>query len=151
MHHRRMKFRIFFALAGVFHLQGTGKATTSSLMQLITFKDTHSHLLQNNGNMLYAVVCKGLAGLFCKEVESSRIWGREVCDKVKAAMGNKGFFSSDELPRYGITRAEKRYLYAQCEADAADLILLYAYSQQEAIDTHSCVMEHIRRGLLRES
>jgi len=113
-------------------------------MQLITFKDTHSLLLQNNGNMLYAVVCKGLVGLFCKEVESSRVWGREVCDKVKAAMGNKGFFSSDELPRYGITRAEKRYLYAQCKADAADLILLYAYSQQEAIDTHTCVREYVQ-------
>lgn len=112
-------------------------------MQRICFSHTRSLLLLRNEGCLYAVLYTGLAGIFRKDIESSRIWGRAVCDAVKAAMGHEGFFSSDELPRYGISRAEKRYLFEVCKATPQDLIVCYAYPYETACATDACVRQHL--------
>ena len=60
---------------------------------------------------------------------------RIICDAVKTTCNNNGFFTSDELPRYGINRKNKRQIIEACDIKEYDLIALCAYSEAEAVRT----------------
>lgn len=97
----------------------------------ITFVDTNSGILLENGGMAYCCVFGGLEGLFRKDQEKPFKYGRHLCDLVKDTFECEGFFTSDELPRYGITRKERRELLAAMgvEAGQGDLVAIFAYDE----------------------
>lgn len=95
-----------------------------------------SKIVQNNNSILYAKCYKNKAGMFRKDREDTLKSGRIICDSVKEACNNNGFFTSDELPRYGISRQDKRQIVEACAVDISkDLIALCAYSEAEAVRT----------------
>ncbi len=97
-----------------------------------------SRIIHQNGGVVYAARYCGLKGLFRKDVEHTLVFGRKVCDLVKFNMGNAGFFTSDELPRYGISFAEKEFIMNSMGATKDDLVVLFAYEYGEALRTKEC-------------
>lgn len=100
---------------------------------VIKLPNCTSKIVQHNNNTLYAKYYKNKAGIFRKDRDDTLKSGRIICDAVKEACNNNGFFTSDELPRYGINRKDKRQIIAICEVDTSkDLIVLCAYLEAEA-------------------
>jgi len=107
---------------------------------------TWSKIVQQNGGMVYCFVYQGLKGLFRKDVEETRLFGRRLCDTVAAMRGNRGFFTTDELPRYALSEKESDLIFETVQADKAqDLVVILAYPHAEAVRTQG-----VLQGLLRQ-
>jgi Glu-tRNA(Gln) amidotransferase subunit E-like FAD-binding protein len=103
-------------------------------LQKIYIPETRSEIIKKNDHTLWCSVFYGLKDLFRKDVDITFAYGRRVCDTVKAEFNCYGFFTSDELPRYGITRADKRAIYQQLGEDlkSKNLVTIYAYPEEIA-------------------
>jgi len=113
-------------------LSGAKQIIFSDLVS-IEFSDTKSNIVQANGNVVYCAKYMGLKGLFRKDIEETRAFGRRVCDKVAAIMKNHGFFTTDELPNYGLSEQEKEFIFRETTADSGDdLVVIFAYCADEA-------------------
>jgi glutamyl-tRNA(Gln) amidotransferase subunit E len=113
----------------------------------IKFSNTKSHIVQGNGNVIYCAKYRGLKGLFRKDIEETRVFGRRICDTVAVKMKNHGFFTTDELPNYGLSEREKEMILEQTNADSeCDLVVIFAYNIEEA-KASKTVLE----SLLREA
>lgn len=76
----------------------------------------------------------GLAGLFRKDRGPSKELGRALCDEVKQRFGCEGFLTTDELPRYGISRESRRTISIAAGAAGSDCVMVYAYAEHLARD-----------------
>jgi Glu-tRNA(Gln) amidotransferase subunit E-like FAD-binding protein len=113
----------------------------------VKFSNTKSHIVESNGNVIYCANYRGLKGLFRKDIEETRVFGRRICDTVAAEMMNRGFFTTDELPNYGLSKREKGMIIEQTDADRqCDLVVVFAYNIEEA-KASKTVLE----SLLREA
>jgi Glu-tRNA(Gln) amidotransferase subunit E-like FAD-binding protein len=71
--------------------------------------------------------------LFKKDVEETKKFGRRVCDRVIQELNNRGFFTTDEVPNYGISPREVEQIFQDTKADKEnDLIAIFAYNREEA-------------------
>lgn len=101
-------------------------------LMMVRLPDTRSQLVQRNDGRIYCCRYANLNGLFRKDREPSLRFGRMVCDQVRVQMGNQGFFTSDELPRYGLSRGDLRTILQGTHADPAhDLVAIFAYGHDE--------------------
>ena len=117
----------------VLGILSSAKQVILSDLVSIKFSDTKSYIIRNNGNIVYCAKYRGLKGLFRKDVEETRAFGRRVCDTVAARMKNRGFFTTDELPNYGLSELEKEMIFEQTDADGQDdLVVIFAYCADEA-------------------
>ncbi|MGQ0793316.1 MAG: GAD domain-containing protein [Deltaproteobacteria bacterium] len=113
-------------------LSGAKQIIYSDLVS-ITLPRSKSRIVRNNGDQVHCALYRGIKGLFRKDVGETRAFGRGICDKVAAAMNNRGFFTSDELPNYGISESERDAIVNRLAADPEeDLILIFAYGGEEA-------------------
>jgi Glu-tRNA(Gln) amidotransferase subunit E-like FAD-binding protein len=94
--------------------------------------ETSSEIVLANGSRLWCTRYVGLAGLFRKDRGPSKELGRALCDDVKRVFNCGGFFTTDELPRYGIGRSARREIRAATEAAEADCVVAYAYPEHLA-------------------
>lgn len=101
----------------------------------VHFPETRSGILLANGGMAYGCAFDGIEGLFRKDQDAPRQYGRRICDLVKMMFDCEGFFTSDELPRYGITRAEVRAVYATFDKQAGDGLLIALFAYDHALST----------------
>lgn len=117
---------------------------TASPLLAVSFEDTKSGILENNNKMAYCFTLSGIEGLFRKDREPSLKYGRGVCDSVKDAFDCDGFFTSDELPRYGISRAERRYLLDTMGTQAGDgnLVVMLAYPHNLAVKIRDYLIKY---------
>ncbi|MGH7901352.1 MAG: GAD domain-containing protein [Thermodesulfobacteriota bacterium] len=96
----------------------------------IKFSITRSCIVQSNGNVINYANYRGLKGLFRKDVEETRAFGRRVCDTVAAKMRNHGFFTTDKLPNYGLSEQEKEMILEETNANnRCDLVAIFASMQ----------------------
>lgn len=89
------------------------------------FQNTESNLLRGilqGGGKALGTVIQGKAGLLVKDVEFSDALQKEV----EKSTGIKGFISTDELPRYGISAAEKGKILSAFSAGAKDVVVFVA-------------------------
>lgn len=116
-------------------------------LQSFDLKNTQSQIVKDNHDMLFGFVIHGLEGLFRKDVEETRIYGRRVCDLVKVEFNCSGFFTSDELPRYGITKLELTSLYqqTQCQPNDGNLIVLMAYDEALSTKIRDYLIHHLEQ------
>ena len=118
-------------------------------LQKIVLKNSKSDIVNSNKcrfsnkSILYVDVCRGDAGLFDKNVAKSARFGEYICKLISKEFSCKGFFTSDELPGYGITEDETKKLYEFSGASENDLIIFYAYPKKLAIQINDVVMTHI--------
>lgn len=128
---------------------GQESVTASSLLA-VHFDDTKSGILENNNKIAYCFTLTGIEGLFRKDREATLKYGRRICDRVKNAFDCAGFFTSDELPRYGITRAERRYLLDCMNTQSGDgnLVVMLAYPYEMAVEIRAYLIKHFDAELM---
>ncbi|MDX6645860.1 MAG: glutamyl-tRNA(Gln) amidotransferase subunit [Miltoncostaeaceae bacterium] len=105
---------------------------------------SNSRIVQHNGGVLRCVRYQGLAGLFRKDDTMPWRFGRALCDRVRREFGSQGFFTTDELPGYGIGPAELAAIRSATGADPSDCVLLYAYSREQAIRIDDYIFATLR-------
>ena len=92
-------------------------------------------------------------GLFRKDIDETKKFGRMLCDNVAEKMNNFGFFTSDERPKYGISYglSEKEYDYILEQISADDdhhLVVMFAYPEREALETQTYFENMLRKTYL---
>ncbi|WP_028938328.1 hypothetical protein [Pseudonocardia spinosispora] len=110
-------------------------------LRRLSLPDCGSRILRATGGRLWAFTLVGGRGWFSKEHQATLRRGRELCDDVIATFDCAGFFTTDELPRYGFSRADRAALldgYPGCDS-RRDVLVLLAYDDQmfaEGIRAH---------------
>lgn len=94
--------------------------------------ETSSEIVRANDSRLWCRRYAGLAGLFRKDRGPSKEFGRALCDDVKRIFKCDGFFTTDELPRYGLGRSARREIRAAAGASDDDCVVIYAYPEHLA-------------------
>ena len=56
----------------------------------------------------------------------------KVADKVEAETGVKGFISTDELPKYGITKEDREKIRESFECEENDTVVIVAHNKDRA-------------------
>ena len=116
-------------------------------MVTIKLPNTKSNIIRRNNRKIFCVIYKNKKGLFRKDVHETKIFGRKICDEVSELMGNDGFFSSDELPNYGISQKEVDYIFSLLSPKENDLIVFFAYPEDEARKTNEAFNEIMNKYL----
>lgn len=129
-------------------------AISPSPLYLVELPDTKCRIIRNNHSRVYCGVYPLIDGLFRKDVEETKKFGRAMCDAVAEKMSNHGFFTTDETPEYGISyglsEKEYQYIYEKTGAlKSRHLVVLFAYSEREALETQTCFEEFLRKEYLR--
>jgi Glu-tRNA(Gln) amidotransferase subunit E-like FAD-binding protein len=93
---------------------------------------SRSRIVTDNGSRLWCVRYPGLAGLFRKDRGPSKELGRALCDEVMDRFACGGFMTTDELPRYGIGRMDRRTILAAAGAGPRDCVIVYAHPPELA-------------------
>jgi|GEM_PF-1326813 len=111
-----------------------------SILYFVELPETKCKIIKNNANQLYCAKYPLIKGLFRKDVDETKKYGRIICDKVAEKLDNFGFFRSDERPEYGIsygiTEKEYAYMFEQVEAKEDEhLVVMFAYPQREALES----------------
>lgn len=129
-------------------------AISPSPLFLIELPNTRCRIIKNNGSRVYCGVYPLIDGLFRKDIEETKNFGRVLCDAVAEKMNNHGFFTTDETPEYGISYglSEKEYEYIYERTGASKgrrLVVMFAYPEREALETQTCFEELLRREYLK--
>ena len=111
-----------------------------SVLYYVELPETKCKIIKNNGNKLYCAKYPLIKGLFRKDVDETKKYGRIICDKVAEKLDNFGFFTSDERPEYGIsygiTEKEYAYMFEQVGAKEDEhLVVMFAYPEREALES----------------
>ncbi len=113
---------------------------------LIDIEVTHtqSRIIENNGNILRCSLFYGMEGLYRKDQDDTFAYGRYMCDSIKEQFSCGGFFTSDELPRYGIKRTVKRQLYEAIgkKTNDGNLLFILAYDCALSERIYHVVTDH---------
>ena len=117
-------------------------AISPSPLYLVGMPDTKCKIIKNNNGSIYCAKYPNIKGLFRKDIEETRKFGRKFCDDVGAKMENYGFFTSDERPKYGIsygiTEEEYDYIFEQIQArEDEHLVVMFAYPERESLETQT--------------
>jgi len=106
---------------------------STKLREIRIFK-SRSRIIDQNDRRIFCTKYTGLQGLFSKGANhnATTIFGRIICDTVKHELGNQGFFTTDEIPAYGISETEKRFILDENAANNIDLVAIFVYSRPEA-------------------
>lgn len=106
----------------------------SSQLKEIHLLSSKSQIVVENNYLVYCSCYLNYKGLFTKgkSHEGTTFFGRIICDYIKGICNNKGFFTSDELPAYGISRKELLYILQNSRANNNDLVICFAYDEIQA-------------------
>jgi Glu-tRNA(Gln) amidotransferase subunit E-like FAD-binding protein len=106
-----------------------------------------SRIIVDNDSVVWCRTYRGLAGLFRKDRGPSKEFGRALCDEVKERFGCDGFLTTDELPRYGISRSSRRAIMSAARASSGDCVVLYAYPEHLAEEIDEYLHARLERML----
>jgi len=111
-----------------------------SPLYLVELPKTKCKIIKNNNNRIYCAKYPLIKGLFRKDVDETKKYGRLICDTVAEKLDNFGFFTSDERPEYGISYGitEKEYVYMFEQVGAKEdehLVAMFAYPEREALES----------------
>lgn len=129
-------------------------AISPSPLFLVELPKTKCRIIKSNGAKVYCGVYPLIGGLFRKDVEETKKFGRAMCNAVAEKMNNRGFFTTDETPEhgisYGLSEKEYKHIYQQTGASRGrQLIVMFAYPEREALETQTCFEEFLRKEYLR--
>lgn len=108
------------------------KIQASELIEVnLPFSD--SRIIKQNKGTVHVSVYKEMKGIFDKKIPENRKFGELICNKIKG-LGCNGFFSSDELPAYGISQKEMNLILSKTNPSEKDLLVFFAYEKEEAVE-----------------
>ena len=119
-------------------------------LHLVELPKTKCKIIKNNKNKIYCAKYPLLKGLFRKDRDETKKYGRLICDTVAEKLDNFGFFTSDERPEYGISYgiSEKEYEYIFDEVGASEdehLVVMFAYPKKEALHSQDFFEKLLRK------
>ena len=125
-----------------------------SPLYFVKLPKSKSKIIKNNNYSIYCAKYPHYKGLFRKDVNETKKFGRFFCDKVADRMNNFGFFTSDERPKYGIsygiTEKEYDYILKQIEANEDHhLVVIFAYPEREALETQTYFENMLRKKYIK--
>ncbi len=95
------------------------------------FKESNSNIIK--GVIASGGVIKGIKAENYKDVLiNEKDFSDKMSNKVEAETGIKGFISSDELPKYGITKDDKRKIEEAFECKEKDIVIFVADKEDKA-------------------
>ncbi|MEU4253073.1 hypothetical protein AB0F15_37315 [Amycolatopsis sp. NPDC026612] len=110
-----------------------------------------SLIVRKNNGVAHCFSLRGLAGLFRKDAPDTLEFGRRHCDLIKKEFDCEGFFTTDELPRYGLDLDDGNYLHLHSGADPdTDVTVVTLYTRSMAIRIRDRLTQELS-NLLRES
>lgn len=120
----------------------------SSVLKRVYLPFSKSRIVVDNGYILYCSCYTDIKGLFRKgnNYKETTLFGRIVCDEVKATCENNGFFTTDELPAYGISEKETITILESNNAFENDLVVCFAYNEAEATKTKE-TLDYVLDGI----
>ena len=119
----------------------------SSGLIKVELPKSKSHIIQQNKGIIFCSVYKGLGGMFDKSINEKNKFGNKICDITKKELDNKGFFTSDELPGYGISKEELNIIINKTKARKKDLIVMFAYDKKESQKTKEFLDKVLKQNL----
>jgi len=114
------------------------------------FKETQSQLLSKQikkGKKVFGLKLKGFAGLVGKELQPGRRFGTELADIVKARAGLQGIIHSDELPNYGITEQEIKWVKEKIDVFEKDAFAIVVGLQENCLSALEAINERSKQAL----
>jgi|SRR5690606_41713066 len=126
----------------------SSKLETSELTK-INLKGTNSQIIKENNSLIYCAKFKNLEGLFVKEKPKTRRFGRYLCDLVKVTFNCHGFFTSDELPRYGLSRPYIKKIFEKMNKKEGDgnLLIIYAYNFETSNTINQFLINYLQEKI----
>ncbi len=119
-------------------------------LYLVELPKTKCKIIKNNNSQIYCAKYPLLKGLFRKDRDETKKYGRLICDTVAEKLDNFGFFTSDERPEYGISygisESEYAYIFEQVEAKEDEhLVVMFAYPEREALHSQDFLEKLLRK------
>lgn len=106
-------------------------------------KDCSSKIISSvleTGGVILGEKFSGKKGYFVENIQKSD----EVAAKVETETGLKGFISTDELPKYGITEDDRDKIKAEFEAGTDDVVVMVAGEKEKAEKALQIITESIQ-------
>ncbi len=118
-----------------------GQGFRSSDLVCLQLGSSKSRIIQKNLGEIYLAKYSGIRGLFRKDVTVTLKFGRIVCDFIIHHLNNQGFFTTDELPAYGVSFRERKEFFQKLGAEDKDLVAVFAYDYPMACKTKTLLDE----------
>jgi len=93
--------------------------------------ETNSHVIRgvlDSGGVVVGIKAEGFAGVL---IEDQKLTD-SLAKKVEAETGVKGFISTDELPKYGLNKQDKRNIEEAFGVEEGDVVILVADQREKA-------------------
>ncbi len=108
------------------------------------FGQTHSNLIRdilNRGGVVLGMKVENFAGVLLE----NEVLALEIERRLEETTGIKGYISTDELPRYGISAEEKEAIEKAFGAKEKDAVILIAEEKKKAQKALKIVEEEIAK------
>ncbi|MEA3507214.1 MAG: GAD domain-containing protein [Elusimicrobiota bacterium] len=105
-------------------------------------KDSDSKIIKSAidaGGIIAAELFKGKKDYFLQNIDRAR----EIAGEVAQKTGLKGFITTGELPKYGISAREKDKILQAMEADVNDTVVLLAADSGKARQALDIIKEKV--------
>ena len=106
------------------------------------FKESESQIINSvigGGGVVMGEKFKSGKGFFTSNREVSKA----IALKIEEKTGLKGFISTNELPKYGISNEEKEKIKEEFNCTQEDVVLMAAGSEPEASEALNIINEEI--------
>ncbi|PIW33130.1 MAG: hypothetical protein COZ37_04985 [bacterium (Candidatus Ratteibacteria) CG_4_10_14_3_um_filter_41_18] len=107
------------------------------------FKSTNSKLIKgivDSGGAVVGTKVENFVGVLLEK----ELLATDLQKKVEAT-GAKGFISTDELPKYGISKEDKETIKKEFEAGEKDVVIFVAASQEEATKSVEVIEAELKK------
>ncbi len=95
------------------------------------FEKSGSRLIRavlSRGGVVLGIKVENFSGVLAED----KVYAENLAKKVEAHTGVKGYISTDELPSYGISKAEKELVEAEFSAKENDIVVLVVDDAEKA-------------------
>ncbi len=93
--------------------------------------ETNSHVIRgvlDSGGVVVGIKVEGFSGIL---IEDQKLTD-SLAKKVEKEAGVKGFISTDELPKYGLNKQDRRNIEESFGAKEGDVVILVADQKDKA-------------------
>ena len=116
-------------------------------LKVISLPYSKSKIIKNNDGKIFAFTIKQFAGIFRKDESVGGGYEKNVncffCDILKKSNG-RGMLTTDELPRYGISKSDKEYIISQLGLEDYDVGIMFCLTKDEAKKSYRLLLSHLK-------
>ena len=107
------------------------------------FKNTNAKFIKNSiesGSVVIGVKAENLAGVLANNKE----YAESLAKKLNENLGVKGFISTDELPKYGISADEKNAVESALDVKEKDVGIFVVDKKEKAEKAIQLINEEVK-------